>query len=116
MQCPRCQQENPPGARFCSSCGAGLELTCPACRISALSGAISLAEPVWIKECCHFALIFRLKSPIHALKRRRRKIPRVGHHAQVFHLETASLVAGDYPDRGDGFSADVKRESTAPRQ
>ncbi len=30
MQCPRCQQENPPGARFCNSCGAGLELTCPA--------------------------------------------------------------------------------------
>ena len=32
MQCPRCQQENPPEARFCNSCGAGLELTCPSCH------------------------------------------------------------------------------------
>jgi class 3 adenylate cyclase/tetratricopeptide (TPR) repeat protein len=34
MQCPRCQQENPPEARFCNSCGAGLELACAACRHS----------------------------------------------------------------------------------
>src|SRR5688500_2197792 len=24
MQCPRCQQENPPGSRFCNRCGASL--------------------------------------------------------------------------------------------
>src|SRR5215469_8995533 len=34
MQCPRCQQENPPEALFCNSCEAGLEVTCPACRHS----------------------------------------------------------------------------------
>src|SRR5262245_9791610 len=32
MHCPRCQHENPPGARFCNSCGAALELVCPSCR------------------------------------------------------------------------------------
>ena len=32
MQCPRCQQENPPEALFCNSCEAGLEVTCPECR------------------------------------------------------------------------------------
>jgi class 3 adenylate cyclase len=39
MQCPRCQQENPPGARFCNSCGAGLDLTCPSCRHSNPAGS-----------------------------------------------------------------------------
>ena len=39
MQCPRCQQENPPGALFCNSCGAGLELTCPSCRHSNPAGS-----------------------------------------------------------------------------
>ena len=32
MQCPRCEHENLSGARFCNSCGVGLELPCPACR------------------------------------------------------------------------------------
>ncbi|MBI4013674.1 MAG: zinc ribbon domain-containing protein, partial [Candidatus Rokubacteria bacterium] len=31
MQCPQCQHENPPGAKFCSACGAGLAAGCPAC-------------------------------------------------------------------------------------
>jgi class 3 adenylate cyclase/tetratricopeptide (TPR) repeat protein len=39
MQCPRCQQENPPGAPFCNSCGAGLGLTCPSCRHSNPAGS-----------------------------------------------------------------------------
>ncbi|PYN74915.1 MAG: hypothetical protein DMD96_29225 [Candidatus Rokuibacteriota bacterium] len=39
MQCPRCRQENPPGARFCNSCGTGLELVCPACRQSNPAGS-----------------------------------------------------------------------------
>jgi class 3 adenylate cyclase/tetratricopeptide (TPR) repeat protein len=31
MRCSQCQQDNPPGARFCSSCGARLAVPCPAC-------------------------------------------------------------------------------------
>src|SRR5688572_13542520 len=31
MRCPRCQQENPPQAKFCSQCGARLALTCSNC-------------------------------------------------------------------------------------
>jgi class 3 adenylate cyclase/tetratricopeptide (TPR) repeat protein len=31
MQCPQCQHDNPPGARFCNSCGRKLEATCPQC-------------------------------------------------------------------------------------
>ncbi len=31
MKCPRCQEENPAGARFCNGCGARLELVCQAC-------------------------------------------------------------------------------------
>ena len=31
MQRPKCQHENPEGARFCNACGAKLEPTCPAC-------------------------------------------------------------------------------------
>jgi hypothetical protein len=27
MYCPRCQQENPPGARFCNGCGAPVKLS-----------------------------------------------------------------------------------------
>src|SRR5262245_45559445 len=32
MRCPQCQQENPPGARFCNACGVRLARVCPACR------------------------------------------------------------------------------------
>jgi hypothetical protein len=32
MHCPQCQQDNPPGARFCNGCGARLEMACPACN------------------------------------------------------------------------------------
>jgi class 3 adenylate cyclase/tetratricopeptide (TPR) repeat protein len=39
MQCPRCQQANPPAARFCNACGAGFELTCPSCRHSNPAGS-----------------------------------------------------------------------------
>ena len=34
MQCPRCQQVNRQGRRFCSECGASLALTCPSCSFS----------------------------------------------------------------------------------
>jgi tetratricopeptide (TPR) repeat protein len=30
-RCPQCQHENPPGARFCSGCGARAELACAGC-------------------------------------------------------------------------------------
>jgi class 3 adenylate cyclase len=31
MKCPRCQQENPVGAKFCNGCGARLDVICPRC-------------------------------------------------------------------------------------
>ena len=31
MKCPKCQFENPEGAKFCVECGAKFELTCPSC-------------------------------------------------------------------------------------
>ena len=31
MPCPQCGHQNPPIAKFCSGCGAALELRCPAC-------------------------------------------------------------------------------------
>jgi class 3 adenylate cyclase/tetratricopeptide (TPR) repeat protein len=33
MKCPRCQQDNPPHARFCLGCGAGFALACGACGV-----------------------------------------------------------------------------------
>jgi class 3 adenylate cyclase/tetratricopeptide (TPR) repeat protein len=34
MQCPHCQTENRPEARFCRKCGARLESTCPNCGVT----------------------------------------------------------------------------------
>src|SRR5262245_28349899 len=39
MRCARCQQENPPTARFCNSCGAELERICAACRHNSPAGS-----------------------------------------------------------------------------
>src|SRR6266446_4697647 len=39
----------------------------------------------------------------------RRESAQVGHQTQVFRVETATLVMGDYPYRADGFAPDVKR-------
>jgi len=39
MQCPRCQHENPPQAKFCLECGARMMLTCPKCRSELPTGA-----------------------------------------------------------------------------
>jgi class 3 adenylate cyclase/tetratricopeptide (TPR) repeat protein len=39
MQCPRCQHENPPQAKFCLECGARVALTCPKCRSELPTGA-----------------------------------------------------------------------------
>jgi class 3 adenylate cyclase len=39
MQCPRCQQDNPPHARFCLGCGACLTLACGSCGAELPGGA-----------------------------------------------------------------------------
>src|SRR5215470_3530372 len=39
MTCPGCQQENPPRARFCMKCGAGLTLSCVRCKTELPAGA-----------------------------------------------------------------------------
>jgi class 3 adenylate cyclase/tetratricopeptide (TPR) repeat protein len=39
MRCPRCQQDNPPHARFCLGCGARLALTCGSCGAELPGGA-----------------------------------------------------------------------------
>jgi hypothetical protein len=32
MRCPKCQQENPAGTRFCKRCHTPLTYTCPSCK------------------------------------------------------------------------------------
>ena len=39
MQCLKCRHENPPQAKFCAECGAGLASRCGACGAELLSGA-----------------------------------------------------------------------------
>ncbi|MBI1816459.1 MAG: AAA family ATPase [Deltaproteobacteria bacterium] len=39
MQCPQCQHENPPGAKFCLECGARLALACGQCGVQLPPGA-----------------------------------------------------------------------------
>src|SRR5499427_5666793 len=39
MQCPQCQQDNPPHARFCLGCGARLTLACSSCGAELPGGA-----------------------------------------------------------------------------
>ena len=39
MQCPQCQQENPPQAKFCLECGARLALMCVQCGTALPPGA-----------------------------------------------------------------------------
>jgi class 3 adenylate cyclase len=34
MKCPKCQHENPEGAKFCVECGGKLEIICPKCGFS----------------------------------------------------------------------------------
>jgi class 3 adenylate cyclase len=49
MQCPRCQQDNPPQARFCMKCGASVTLACGKCGTELPTGAafcISCGQPV----------------------------------------------------------------------
>lgn len=39
MECPRCRQDNPPQAKFCLKCGAGVTLTCLKCNTELPAGA-----------------------------------------------------------------------------
>ena len=47
MQCPRCQHENRPQAKFCEECAASLARTCPQC------GAQGLSTAKFCSECAH---------------------------------------------------------------
>src|SRR3972149_3528176 len=49
MKCPRCQQENPPQAKFCLGCGVRLALTCAKCGTELPAGArfcLECGQPV----------------------------------------------------------------------
>lgn len=39
MSCARCHGDNPPQARFCMTCGAGLTLACTSCGTDLPAGA-----------------------------------------------------------------------------
>jgi Double zinc ribbon/Adenylate and Guanylate cyclase catalytic domain len=38
MKCPKCQNDNPEGLKFCGECGAKLERICPNCNFANPSG------------------------------------------------------------------------------
>jgi len=49
MQCPQCQQENPPQAKFCLECGSRLVLRCAQCGTELPTGAkfcLECGQPV----------------------------------------------------------------------
>jgi hypothetical protein len=49
MNCPRCQHENPPHAKFCLECGLSLTLPCAKCHTTLPAGArfcLECGEPV----------------------------------------------------------------------
>src|SRR5262249_43972183 len=49
MQCPRCQHENPPQAKFCLECGARLVQKCAQCATDLPAGAkfcLECGQPV----------------------------------------------------------------------
>jgi len=49
MQCPQCQQENPPQAKFCLECGSRLVRTCIQCGTELPAGAkfcLECGQPV----------------------------------------------------------------------
>ena len=45
FMCPKCQRENPADARFCTGCGAPIELPCPAC------GTANVGDSRFCKAC-----------------------------------------------------------------
>jgi class 3 adenylate cyclase len=53
MQCPQCQQENPPQAKFCLACGVRLTLACSACGTELPAGArfcLACGQPVQLPD------------------------------------------------------------------
>ena len=51
MKCPRCQQENPPQAKFCLECAAPLALRCANCGTQLPPAASSLRVPAASASC-----------------------------------------------------------------
>jgi len=47
MKCPKCQLENPEGAKFCIECGDPMEFHCPKC------GVITPSTGKFCMECGH---------------------------------------------------------------
>ena len=47
MKCPKCQSENPDGAKFCGGCRSKLELVCPEC------GYANPPGNTFCNECSH---------------------------------------------------------------
>lgn len=47
MTCPHCNAENPPGGKFCSSCGSVLEKACSEC------GALVRPDDQFCRACGH---------------------------------------------------------------
>jgi ribosomal protein L40E len=47
MNCPKCQSENPDGAKFCIECGSSFEQLCPQC------GAKTPAKGKFCMDCGH---------------------------------------------------------------
>ncbi|EFK10390.1 adenylate and Guanylate cyclase catalytic domain protein [delta proteobacterium NaphS2] len=47
MKCPKCQFENPEGAKFCNECGTKMEFACPAC------GKVNPSGSKFCNECGH---------------------------------------------------------------
>ena len=47
MKCPKCQGENPEGKKYCSECGAKLEILCPNCH------SFNAPQSKFCGECGH---------------------------------------------------------------
>ncbi len=54
MNCPRCQTDNPPDARYCLSCGAALALRCSNCQAELAPGA---------RFCMYCGQAIRVQTP-----------------------------------------------------
>src|SRR5210317_1547196 len=57
MKCPKCQHENPIGAKFCNECATKLELICSECGMANPSGS------KFCNECAH-NLIITASGPV----------------------------------------------------
>ena len=60
MQCPRCQTENPPQAKFCLECATPLARTCSHC------GAALPASAKFCPECAHPVAVSAATQPRYA--------------------------------------------------